>query len=64
MPLGAAAPRPPHRPGRPRPQAPDGLLVPAGAEKAVADVAFPARARISSASGVEDEPFGRRPGTR
>ncbi|QFZ74110.1 hypothetical protein GFH48_13385 [Streptomyces fagopyri] len=31
--LGAAAPRPPHRPERPRPRTPDGLMVRASAAK-------------------------------
>ncbi|QFZ76694.1 hypothetical protein GFH48_28600 [Streptomyces fagopyri] len=54
---GGSAPRPPYRPERPRPQAPDGLVVRARAAR-------PAAGSFSARPAFEDEPFGRRRGSR
>ncbi|MEU0813358.1 cobyrinate a,c-diamide synthase [Streptomyces mirabilis] len=51
--LGAAAPRPPHRPERPRPQTPDGLRVVAVAGGAAFTFSYAEHAELLTAAGAE-----------
>ncbi|MFE4622556.1 cobyrinate a,c-diamide synthase [Streptomyces mirabilis] len=51
--LGAAAPRPPHRPERPRPQTPEGLRVVAVAGGAAFTFSYAEHAELLTAAGAE-----------